>query len=294
LKRTLVPLQAAALLVAAALVLTASAASANDDELPLFSGLIGIDFGLERQDTGVPGTHSDTAFAYGGDGRVSVPIHESRWTLQGDLSTFQTEQGQSNATTGASTVGLHLSYRTPQFLVGGFGAFAKTEQNGNSNGGEGSIVGLEGQAYVGDLLTLYGQVGWADHSSDVSGFRDGWFANLEKRWFFGPDCGLTTGFGYAATGNARFGGNDLEVWSWEARAFTRISKRLPIYATLGYEGAQYDLDNPNADEGESHRVAAGFQFLFGADGTALENDRRGATLSTPIETTLAAGWPVRF
>lgn len=292
-KRSCGLLRGAVILLAGGLLVGPSIALADDDG-PLFSGLVGLEFGFDRQDTGLPGAHSDTAFSYGGEGRFSVPLGDSGLTFQGDLESLHSEQGASNSPSGASTLGLHLSYRTPQFLVGAFGAFAQTTHNDNDDhGSEGSLVGVEGQAYVGDLLTLYGQVGWADHKLDDSGFRDGWFANLEKRWFFGPDCGLTTGFGYAASGNARFNGNDMEVWTWQAGAFTRITDAYPIYATASYIGAQYDLDTSGAEDLESHRLGLGFQVLFGAE-SALENDRRGSTLSTPIATTFAAGYAQRF
>ena len=133
-------------------------------------------------------------------------------------------------------------------------------------------------------MTIYAQVGWADIELDDSGFKDGIFSSLEGRVFLTEDCGFNVGAGYSSTGDARFGGNDLDAWNWKFEAFSRVSETLPIYASLGYAGAQYDLDSSGADETESHRVMLGFSVLFGAK-SALENDRRGATLNTPLEPT---------
>ena len=62
------------------LMLSASTGIAENDDGPMLAGQLSLDLGFENQKTGIPGEHSDSAFAYGGGGKFTIPIG-SGWSI---------------------------------------------------------------------------------------------------------------------------------------------------------------------------------------------------------------------
>ena len=64
---------------------------------------------------------------------------------------------------------------------------------------------------------------------------------------------------------------------------------MPIYGTADYRGGYYDSYQSGPNAVEEHAFLVGLAFAFGAP-SLMENDRRGATLSTPMLSARAAAW----
>ena len=158
--------------------------------------------------------------------------------------------------------------------------------------GLGFLGGVEAQGYLGNF-TLYGQVGYADFQVDDDspngeGFTEGWFASGEARYFINDDFMLYANVAYGETGSYEDGDDDGEIWNWGAGGKILLASSMPIYGTLDDRGGYYD-STTEGDTGEEHAVLVGLSFLFGAP-SLMENDRRGATLSTPMLPARAAAW----
>jgi hypothetical protein len=278
--------------IAALMALPATAEDTNpEDDGPIFTGLIDVNMGFRKLDSSdLPTTHGEH-FTYGAGGKVNVPLL-SGFSTQLDLQSEMYEDGSNGeAPEGAHMVTGHVNWRNNRVLVGAFGGGGQgvsTTDGASTNATTGFVAGGEVQVYLGDF-TLYAQEGYGDFRVDSGeGFLKGWFSSFEGRYYFHEDYGVRAGFSYGETPDFIDDDDEGEIWNWDAEVFGRVVQRYPIYATFGYQGGNYDATS-EGDQARDHRVVFGARFLFGAK-TAKENDRRGATLSSPMLPARTAAW----
>jgi len=293
------------LILAGALLAFAGAADAQE---PL-SGYLGFGAGATRTQNDV-GTlpaffvdrTSDTAFALGGEARLNTWLAPG-WTAQFDLAAEGTTGIKTNSTFSfldtqhdgrvSGVAAAHASYRTENFLVGGFGGFVganNIEFNGHMHYG---MVGAEGQGDFGPL-TLYGQAGYLgliDGSHEFEAERWG-FVRAVGRYFWTPDDKLQLEGGYALGSDLRppaffslvAATGDQNIFDWGARYEHRFADSI-VSAGFEYAGFHYDNSvSPTRGAGNNdaneHVFLLSVKFHFG-QGSLLSEDRRGATLETP-------------
>ena len=267
-----------------------------DDSL-LFSALLGISAGVQdvSEGKGSPTPAAGTELTIAGHGHVSIPLGEAfSAQLDGQGELYDRAAQGEDAGQGAYMLGGHLSLRDPGMgLIGIFaGAGMGQNDDGSDDGqGIGYIAGVEGQFYL-DQFTFYAQGGWADIVVDDhpdEGFVDGWFVRGVARYFFSEDFLLQAEVSYGETSEYVDGDSKGEIWNWGALAKMRLSESMPIYGTLEYRGGNYEETEDFAESVEEHAFLIGLDFAFGAN-NLWENDRRGATLDTPMLPARAAAW----
>ncbi|MGE0006293.1 MAG: hypothetical protein AB7S92_11940 [Parvibaculaceae bacterium] len=288
------------LLISGALAgFVATPSLAADIELPpddslLFSGLLGLSIGIQDASAakGEPDVNGGTELTFAGHGHVSIPFGDSFSAQLDGQGEFYDRSGDDDARN-AYVAGAHLSWRDPQAgLFGVFGGAGSADDGeADSDGDDISfLAGVEGQLYL-DQLTLYVQGGWADFQmdDDDEGFTDAWFARGVARYFFTEDVLVQAEVAYGETAQYVDGDSKGEVWNWGILAKTRLSDSVPLYGTLEYRGGHYEETEDDAEAVEEHAFLIGVDFAFGAQ-TLWENDRRGATLDTPMLPARAASW----
>jgi hypothetical protein len=272
----------------------------------IFAGTLGIaagaQYAAETGDTDEFDSDVDiaegTMFMMAGSGAVSIPLGQMMsLQLDGSNEFYNRADEEEDDANGAGVFGGHLSLRDPGMgLVGIMGGVGQGTSMDSSSGGElGFFLGGEAQAYFGNL-TLYGQVGYADFKADDDnpdgeGFVQGWFAGGEGRYFVSEDLMLYGNISYGKTDSYVDGDEPGDAWNWGAGGKMKVSNSMPIYLTADYRGGRYYADDtPEAPDaiGE-HTFLAGMSFLFGAT-TLYDNDRRGATLSSPMLPARASAW----
>jgi hypothetical protein len=267
-----------------------------DDSL-LFSALFGISAGIQDATRGDDDVDLDegTDLTIAGYGMVSIPLGEAfSAQLDGQGELYDRASQNEDDPQGAYMLGGHLSLRDPGmgligiFVGAGMGQNDDAEDDGD---GIGYIAGVEGQLYL-DQFTFYAQGGWGDIIVDDNpeeGFNSGWFVRGVARYFFTDDFLLQAEVSYGEVGQYIDGDDDGEFWNWGAQAKMRLSESMPIYGTLEYRGGNYWTADQDGDEAEEHVGLIGLSFAFGVD-NLFENDRRGATLDTPMLPARAAAW----
>ena len=277
-----------------------SADVAAPDNSLLYSALFGISVGIEDASEGKGTADLDGAegieLTLAGHGHVSIPLGETfsaQLDAQGEFYDRSADDDEDPAQ-GAQMLGGHLSWRDPTSgLIGIFGGAGMGYNDDSEEDGDGIgfLAGVEGQLYL-DNITLYAQGGWADIQVDADsdeGFLDGWFLRGVGRYFFNEDFLVQAEVSYGETSSYVDGDSKGEIWNWGALAKMRVSDSMPIYGTLEYRGANFEETEDNAESAEEHAVLIGLDFTFGT--TSLwENDRRGATLDTPMLPARAAAW----
>lgn len=272
----------------------------------IFAGTLGIaagaQYAAETGDTDEFDSDVDiaegTVFMIAGSGTVSIPLGEIlSLQLDGSHEFYNRNDEEQDDANGAGVFGGHLSLRDPDMgLLGILGGVGQGTSIDSANGGElGFFLGGEAQVYFG-ALTLYGQVGYADFKVDDTGdngegFVEGWFAGGEGRYFVSEDLMVYGNVSYGKTDSYLDGEDPGDAWNWGAGGKMKVSNSMPIYVTADYRGGRfYADDTPEAPDaiGE-HTFLAGMSFLFGAT-TLYDNDRRGATLSSPMLPARASAW----
>jgi hypothetical protein len=278
-----------------------SADVAPDNSL-LFSALLGFSVGVQdaSEDKGSPSIEGGTGteLTLAGHGHVSIPLSESfsaQFDVQTEFYDRTTDEDDEAAPQGAQMLGGHLSWRDPETgLIGifaGVGMGEADEDDEDRNDHVGLLAGVEGQYYL-DQFTFYAQAGCGDFKQDEDpdeGFLDGWFARGVARYFFSENFLLQAEVSYGETSEYVDGDSEGQIWNWGALAKMRISESYPIYGTLEYRGGNYEDAEDGVDSVEEHAFLVGLDFTFGAE-SLWENDRRGATLDTPMLPVRAAAW----
>lgn len=271
--------------------------SAPDDDL-LFVGLFGLAAGAQDASETDPDIDlsEGTRLTLSAEAYVNIPFNNA-FSAQLDLQSEyydRADNGEDNPQ-GAHMLGGHLSLRDPGLgLIGIFGGAGAGMNNDSGAGGQGIgyLVGLEAQLYL-DSFTFYAQGGYGDFSVDDAdpddeGFTNGWFARGVARYFLTEDIMVQAEASYGETGSYVDGVDGGEIWNWGVEGKRRLSESMPIYGTLEYRGGAYGSDD-DTEAGEEHAVLAGLNFAIGAS-SLLDNDRRGATLDTPMLPARASAW----
>lgn len=259
-------------------LLLGSAAHAEPAGL-LTAGSVSAGFG-DRDCKNNVGINCGDHFAYDLGGRVSVPFGTS-FSIQADADyeDYSGPDDEDNQVTSASVFGLHASYRDPdKFLLGAFGSYSAVEV-GSSDTASGFLYGAEGQYYF-DRVTLYAQIGKADISNDANGSFDGSFWGVALRYFWKDDIMFEGTWTQGGPGDTR---------EWSVQGKMRLLKQQPLYGFFNYVKADYFSEpNPTA-AGRDHTVSLGLTWEFDAF-SLYANDRRGATLTSPMLPGLSASW----
>ncbi len=219
-------------------------------------------------------------FAYDLRGRVSIPFGNS-FSVQADAKYegYAGADDEDNQVTSASVFGLHASYRNPdRFLLGAFGAYSFSEP-GIFDTASGFLYGAEGQYYF-DRVTLYGQIGAADISNDSYGSFDDSFWGVGLRYFWKDDILLEATW---------LEGGPKDTREWSVQSKMRLMNQQPLYGFFQYIRSDYFSETAPDAAGRDHTIWIGLTWEFGTP-SLYANDRRGATLTTPMMPGLAAGW----
>ena len=293
------------LMSAAAAGLVATPALSADVTAPdnslLFSGLFGASAGIHDGtiDEFEPNLNEGTEFTIAGHGHVSIPLDESfSGQLDGQGEFYDRSTADTFDPEGAFVVGGHLSWRDPEAgllgIFAGAGMGYAPSDGGDDAGDEiGVLAGVEGQFYL-DNVTLYAQAGWGDiimDSDPHEGFDNGWFARGVVRYFFSENFLLQGEIAYGWVDEYTDGNEAGDIWNWGVLGKIGLSDSMPIYGTVEYRGGHY-REHGGGDEAKSvyeNALLIGLDFAFGAP-SLFDNDRRGATLDTPMLPVRAAAW----
>ncbi len=259
-------------------LLLGAAAHAEPVDL-LTAGSLALTLG-DRDCKNNVGVNCADHFAYGLGGRVSVPFGTS-YSIQADAKYegYSGAEDEDNQVTAAAVFGLHASYRDPStFLLGAFGGYAGSEV-GSSDKANGFLYGAEGQYYF-DRFTLYGQFGDADISNDSNGTFDGTFWGVALRYFWKDDTLFEATWMQGGPGDTR---------EWSVQGKTRLLKQQPLYGFAQYIRSDYFSETSSYAAGRDHIIGIGLTWEFGAP-SLYANDRRGATLTSPMLPGLSASW----
>ena len=161
-----------------------------------------------------------TAFAIGGQGRLSLPLGGG-FSMQNDVKYEYNNQANDNIAITAGPrysfhLGAHGSWRDPSVgLIGFFGGFGG-QNHGIVGSTEVAFFGIEAQYYL-DNITLYAQGGGVDYSETNAfgapfGLDDGYYARGVVRWFPTNDSRLQVEGSYFFT--------DFAMSSYSTEAFS--------------------------------------------------------------------------
>ncbi|MFN3714357.1 MAG: hypothetical protein ACK4SX_11930 [Alcanivoracaceae bacterium] len=263
----------------------ADSASIDAQRIGLFGGVANMNSNEEGSD--YPNTFEGNAVA-------NIPVGQSYSVQLGaDVAIYgEQDRGDDYGPQSRVTFTTHFSRRNAETgLVGGFVGLGRGVGYGWPEYTDlGKLAGLEAQRYMGNV-TLYGQAYYSDFVLYDSGSTRqqvrGFLGSAAARYFPAEDTMLELGIGLGSSRHYNESDRgDFSSASFKAKQ--RVSKANPVYASLTLRTAK--IDNTTRDSiGYESSVLVGVEVLFGA--TSLkDNDRRGATLDTPILATQAAAW----
>lgn len=245
------------------------------------SGAVGVR-DCENTDDDPCGNHSTYSLA----GRVNVPLGNS-FSIQADAAheRYSSPRDSADQVTGATTYGLHASYRNPNsFLVGIYGGITKSKMEYDPTG---RLYGIEGQYYF-DRVTLYGQFGKADINDDGNDSRFvGRTYGIGVRYFPTDDLMLQATYAYGRSSSFEDSGDWGVVKDFTLEGKMRLMKQQPLYGFVQIRNSTYTANSE--DKGSEQLFMIGASFEFGSP-SLHASDRRGATLTTPMVYGRAAGW----
>lgn len=271
----------------AALILATAPALAASNTPTIADGFVSIAGG----GASLTDDFSDSAQGLSVEGAASAEYNFSaNLGFQGDLvlrSQDVTAFGFTN-TDRSLDAAVHAFYRQQdQYLLGGFAQFGVNNLLDGEEFGEDFdryYAGAEGQLFFGDA-TLYGQAGfqqWRDSAGDGSA-ANGWFANLEARYFLTPDFKIDA---HVGGDQLRFGddADDEEIDTWRAGVgaeYKLADAPFSIFAKYDFTHQQTQFSSSSGTN--DNRILFGVKFNFGVD-TLEQRDRTGASLK-PVEAT---------
>jgi hypothetical protein len=256
----------------------------------IFAALADVELGV-RAVSSTDDPDNNTHFMGSAFGAVSIPLGTNLSIQIDQQIEGYADQSDDEAPVMAGVTGLHLSWRDPSLgLFGVFGGLTMgSTQETSMEDPLGFLVGGEGQMYFNDF-TLYAQAGYGHHyvDTDPEGFRNGWFVRGIGRYFISDDVMIEADFAYGHTDTFIDGNDAGDIYNWGVKGKWRPMEDMPFYTTLAYRGGYYDATTED-DHGKDHAFLVGFSIMVGPQ-TLKENDRAGATLSTPMLVGRAAAW----
>jgi hypothetical protein len=261
--------------------LTGFTASAGANK---FTGNVSLAVGQTFQDD-FGGVFDDSYTSISGDAKLNVAF-SSNINLQLDFAgagSFADDNFGASLDRDASFQGAaHLYYRNDKYAVGVFGGLGVSSGAtfGPATDAEYYFAGVQGQYYWNNF-TFGVDVGYFDSSADVFGgpddlfYSDAWFTNAEVRWYASEKVTVTANVGYMS-GEAFFGGADLDTWRWGAKVEYWPETKEPLSLWVAYDGRNTEADfGGGSVDKDTHTVKIGVTFHFGVDGTSQDNDRNG-------------------
>lgn len=286
----------AALLVGAFMLGGSAYAQSQTETGLLSSGDIRAGFGIRNckntdTDRGAGDCGSHPAAELGG--RWSMPIGNSfSVQMDAEYERYWNMHDQGHQVTHVPAIGLHASYRDPKrFLVGAFTGYTGSKVAADSGTAvvKGPMLGVEGQLYF-DRVTLYGQAGkaWLDNYNrgGDNAFRGG-FGTIAGRFFPTDDSMIQVAWGRGHSNNFEDKGDWGTAKEWSVMGTMRVMQSMPLYGYVKYKHGDYTANSE--DKGSEKTLMVGVTWLFGAP-SLFAQDRRGATLNTPMLPGRAAGW----
>jgi len=150
--------------------------------------------------------------------------------------------------------------------------------------GEGNsyLAGIEGQYYINDMFTVYGQIGKGDITTDddPEGFVDGKFWSVALRAFLFEDTLVELSYSEATTDQYIDGDDKGEFSGISAKVESKLMSSAPLYGFISYRSNKYDATT-EGDEGTDKTLMVGLTYRFGVS-SLRHNDRFGATLDQPM------------
>lgn len=245
------------------------------------SGAIGVR-DCENTDDDPCGNHN----TYSIGGRINVPLGNS-FSIQADAAheRYSNPRDSGDQVTGATTYGLHASYRDPNnFLIGIYGGITKSRIDYDPSG---RLYGIEGQYYL-SRVTLYGQFGKADINDDGNDSRFvGRTYGVGVRYFPTDDIMLQATYAYGSSDSFEDPNDWGRVKDFVLEGKMRLLKQQPLYGFVQMRHSTYTANSE--DKGSEQVFMIGASYEFGSP-SLYATDRRGATLTTPMLYGRAAGW----
>jgi hypothetical protein len=148
----------------------------------------------------------------------------------------------------------HLFSRNDSFAIGGFAGVTDVEDATSF------ALGVEGQSYLSNALTLAGALGYVNGEDEA----DGWGVTGEARLFPTDNLRLTAGLGYNEA-------DDVDGVNYGVGAEYQLAA-APISVFGSWSRTDFDDVDVKADT-----LLAGVRYNFG--GTLKDRDRRGASFN---------------
>ena len=250
----------------------------------VMAGVVGIGIGNQKADS--TDYISDGGMTYEVFAKLSIPFLENFSTQIDIQSEHYNIEGDGYQPLSTSALGLHLSYRDPSFgLIGAYYTRAYAHVKGtysDEEDGHGYLAGIEGQYYINDMFTVYGQIGKGDivTDDDPEGFVDGQFWSVALRAFLLEDTLVELSYSEATTDQYIDGDDKGEFSGWSAKVESKLMDSQPLYGYISYRSNKYDATT-EGDEGTDKTVMVGLTYRFGVS-SLRHNDRFGATLDQPM------------
>lgn len=232
-----------------------------------------------------------TRLALSGSGSIAIILGRELST-QIDIVGEQVTAGDADVEQYASMQGFggHLTYRIENTglvgLFGGYGSGSPTDEETWTGG----WIGVEGQFWF-DNITVAGQFAWLDISDHDGGDNEGLDEGTQfwrgvGRYFFTDDTKAEFDIAYLEAENVIDGDDDGDGVEWGLSIQSRLAD-APLYGTLSFRSGHYDATT-ETDDADVRTASISLTYLFGTN-SLKENDRNGASLSTPTMPLRAAG-----
>lgn len=214
--------------------------------------------------------------------------------LQGELRHWRSNSEYDDQyKTYDSLAVVHWSKRNSKFLYGAFGGWMRSSTYYSTPADHNILFGVEGQGYLTDEITVYGQLGALKNTSayykpkpKTSGF-----AQLTGRYFFMENTKLEAGASYFVSD--RLGdsaGEDMNLWDYNFEVEHRFHAS-PVSVFAGYDW--WDHSDGIDTEGGDRTWKLGVKVALGTS-SLRDEDRRGATLKVvdfaPLAWLKLDGW----
>jgi hypothetical protein len=236
----------------------------------------------------------DTAFGFGGDVRVHLPLQGQGLSIQleglGDWHrAFDKNDADEDQNSLYHVGGAHIISRSGNLAFGAFGgvSFSDHISEGEASTSNHWIGGVELAAFLNSSTTIFAQVGYSGAYGGQDYVDDLVFGRVGARYFMSDNDRLEGWVGYGQTDTAEAGEDDRGRsdsessglnWLQLAANYERQLTASPVSVFVGYQGDY--VDNVHHDDSGSyertwaHAVKVGVRFNFGE--SLISEDRNGS------------------
>jgi hypothetical protein len=216
------------------------------------------------------------ADSFFGDGAVVMPLGDTMFNAQidGAYNNHRVTDGTDHITLGVWHAGGVLFYRDPSWgLFGLDGAVGGIDADGESI--DTYRVGVRGEAYLGDTVTLSAGAGYTNHSAFGSHI-DGPYVELGASFYVMPNLALKPEFEYI---NLSSGGSSVDLYSVGAEAEFGLDELTGVPVALFSGGRYMELSASGANLNQTQGFV-GIRFYFGSGNTLIDHHRNGSLDNT--------------